>query len=367
VLSKGQYKYQKTDSHFRQQAKKEIEAEQNLNYYLCLPDTYDLVLKSSSLQGVDKKLIKYGLFLAYLDEMNVRSKTTRESRFIFNIEEIRRIVALFDNDLRSFIKFECLAYPIVPPRENVMNGQRFRSRFLDKEFNGRFNIKYSLEPYKGIRYNLNGSYLYTLLSNRGSSNNDVDIRLDYLDGREEYITDREFDEAVNNYIRHYKLKKPQKVLLSDDKTYKYQSFDPLNLKFEFYRGNFGLISNYHVPTIRMNFDTKLTLYPSCVIAWLSGVCLDLRYFTSANSDPMEIIEKYQQRGFTFYLNRNEYALYLEYLYEKSTLKDKVDFSVLQNEEDYDRRNIIYRIHNVFLANAKANIPSTIDRLKIPFE
>lgn len=70
---------------------------------------------------------------------------------------------------------------------------------------------------------------------------------------------------------------------------------------------FSLIFDFHVPPVRHFYDPSIDdvlMLPSCLWAGWTGLCLDIKYFGSSK-DPMDIIIKYIQRGFTFILNTFE--------------------------------------------------------------
>jgi len=102
---------------FRIEAIKIIKKTSAFNdYYVCLPETYDLILKSDA--EFDRDLIKYGLYLAYLDEQYIRSEATQNSRFIFTEDELLSLVARFEGETRTVVKEAFLAFPFIPERKN---------------------------------------------------------------------------------------------------------------------------------------------------------------------------------------------------------------------------------------------------------
>lgn len=388
---------------FRQKAEHEIVIMQkfdNLKYYICLPETYDLVLGSSELKNIDYRLIKYGLYLAYLDEQELRSKTTRDSRHIFTVHEVMNIIQAFEGKTRRILMDNLLAYPIIPPRANRLRVNskkiKFYSSIISENIPYLDNI-YQENDYKGVRYNINGSALVFALNPRLSDKeSDIDIRLDLVDS-DEYLDDSLFDEAVKHFIRGSGFVDLKKIFLKGGEKYKYQAFDRnRNKKVDFYRGNFGAISNYHVPAVRINYDKKkgLLFYPSAIIAWTTGVCVDLRFFATENSDPMKVVEKYMERGFTFFLNINEVSLFIEYktkkekdLYPsyipkildipgyKDYIHQLLELKNLFKYEDIDdidekyrenfRKHLMFDTHNKMMTEGKSFLRATMENLPVP--
>ena len=373
------------------------------NYYVCLPETYDLILKSDA--EFDKDLIKYGLYLAYLDEQYIRSEANQNSRFIFTEGELLSLVSRFDGETRSFVKNSFMAFPFIPERKNRLvrrSGDELERHLGDPLFTSNLlseietKINYSIPDYKGIRFNINGSTLVFALSGKTPPVSvDVDIRLDYRN-KDEYIPDKEFDKAVKYAVNKFSLQELEKIILQDGEKYKYKAINPINIVFEFYRGSFGFISGYHVPAVRVNYNNgDLHFYPSAAIAWLTGICLDLRYFTTVNGNPMQIVEKYNKRGFTFFLNSQEMALYVEYLakrdipgyyvpiilrigdYEKlfkafidnPEIEHTPENALITFPEEFHQnflRHCMFDVHNKILLG-KIDLQATLENLPIPFE
>jgi len=73
------------------------------------------------------------------------------------------------------------------------------------------------------------------------------------------------------------------------------------------RNAMSLVYNFHVPCVRMSYDPvkdDVFILPSALYAGLTGICLDIKYFSSGSS-PMQIVTKYMKRGFVFVLNECE--------------------------------------------------------------
>lgn len=289
------------------------------NALLRLPESYDLILKSDL--DFNPKLIKYALFLSYLDEIYTRSATKPTSRFILSLEDLKRLIDRFHSIFNGTeILKAFMPLPFIPHRNNWISHPFWsnivgrRTDFILSELNKLLLVK----TYKGITFHLNGSSIPYVITRRWLmvSNwekyplSDLDIRLE--SPNETYLSDHLFDEAVEYYVDYHRLTKLKKVMLSDGKKYKYHAIWN-SLKVEFYRGSFGYISNYHVPSVRADYDgDQLLFYPSAVVANITGFCLDLRYFKTENSNPMEIVRKYYSRGYSFFLNDAEMSLFIDY-------------------------------------------------------
>jgi len=284
------------DNSFRKEAIDYLEDSDDLNdYLLCLPETYDLILK----RNFNPKYLKYGLFLAYLDEFYLRGKTTRKSRYIFTLEDIKYWFSLIPELYKNNVKEYFFAFPFIPPRRNWVHPRK--NIFLNKEkIEEIIDLKSFQHP--EFRYNLNGSSVLQGLFPE-IVNADIDIRIDYRN-KNTPMTDEDFDRAVRIYTDHHRINVERVELKNGN--YKYQGDN-----YDIYRASFGFISNYHVPAIRVNFDDEGYLfYPSAIIALLTGICVDIRYVTTKNQNPMNVIKKYKNKGFSFMLNEIEMALYI---------------------------------------------------------
>lgn len=172
------------------------------------------------------------------------------------------------------------------------------------------------EGEKKIRGNIVGSscrYFHQSGSLNGStldSVGDIDIRLDYKNSPDE-VSDEDFEKWIMNFClqfqdmktHNYKSLKTEKI--EGKKGYKYHiSYN--KIKFEIFRASFGSISDYHVPTVRINLDQNgFLMFPSYIIAILTGYCIDIRGFYS-KKNPYHVIYKHIKNGYTFFLHEEEY-------------------------------------------------------------
>jgi len=96
-----------------------------------------------------------------------------------------------------------------------------------------------------------------------------------------------------------------------------------------YRNPLSMIYDFHVGGVRQFYDPikdDVFLLPSCLWAGWTGMCVDIKYFSS-NNDPMTIVKKYMRRGFSFLLNDIEANMLDESCSDLSvTLGDKRRFA-----------------------------------------
>lgn len=302
------------------------------NYFLLLPETYDLILKSE--KPYNPQLIKYGLFIAYMEELFYRERTQPSSRYIFSADEIRNIaehlLKLHDDFQinRRMIAASVFPLPYIPANSNLIlpiNGQQFKSVFLEDEYDVEEIDSFIIQDFNTssgnqIRYHINGSTLsFGIQGVTIPDEVDMDIRMGYVDS-ERKISDRDFDEAANHLKNLFKLVRFERVNFSKE-NYKYIAFDSeTGKKYDMFRASFGFISNYHVPAIRCDLSPEgFLFYPSSVVANLIGYNIDLRLFVNEKINPFEIVKKYTGRGYSFYLNDTELTLWIEYIATKENL------------------------------------------------
>jgi hypothetical protein len=118
---------------------------------------------------------------------------------------------------------------------------------------------------------------------------------------------------------------------------------------------FGAVARFHFPCVRAYYSgNNVNMLPSCITAMMTGLNIEYKYFAGIRN-PVDIINKYLQRGFGVLLNKFEINLFLEYnklLDDKHPLKykDDTDKSVLLGSKNI--KNKIYDIDcvNVDLGN-----------------
>jgi hypothetical protein len=263
-------------------------------------DFCDLVLKSPLAPKPEH--IRQGLFFLYLEETLRKNFATRDDRFIFNGDQFKHLIEVTGRNIFKSFYF----LPYVPKRIHLFQTKKMPVFTFPtpEEITDVIPIVWRFRAPSGrtLRANLNGSTLTKFFLNKRNFN-DIDIRVDYVDS-DELVSDEDFDAYIQTFEDT-----PEK---SNTKRYKYKVG-----QYDVYRAPFGVISNYHVAAVRINFDGEQFLfYPSAMMALTTGLCPDLRYFTTKHGDPMKIVDKYLKLGFGFVLNHQEVASLLNYLSTK---------------------------------------------------
>ena len=80
---------------------------------------------------------------------------------------------------------------------------------------------------------------------------------------------------------------------------------------------FSTVNKFHLPCVRSYYNgTNVYMLTSCVSALMTNVNIDYKYFASVRS-PIEIIQKYRERGFSTILNKYEKSYVKYYMKENN--------------------------------------------------
>ena len=98
----------------------------------------------------------------------------------------------------------------------------------------------------------------------------------------------------------------------------------------------GTVSNFHLPCVRGYYDGKqVYLLPSCITAANTLINLDYKYFAGSR-DPIEIINKYRNRGYSIILNDNEKIRLTSYSLKVEKWKTLYDNPNIQNQTSINK-------------------------------
>lgn len=75
---------------------------------------------------------------------------------------------------------------------------------------------------------------------------------------------------------------------------------------------FSTVARFHFPCVRAYYQgDNVYILPSCITAMMTGLNIEYKYFAGIRN-PVDIINKYMQRGFGVLLNKYEINIWLEY-------------------------------------------------------
>jgi hypothetical protein len=94
------------------------------------------------------------------------------------------------------------------------------------------------------------------------------------------------------------------------------NFNKIGRTIEFFKSNskdfFSLVAHFHLPTVRAYYQgDNVYMTPSCVTAMMTGINIEYKYFAGIR-DPVDIINKYNRRGFGVILNSIELEQYKKF-------------------------------------------------------
>ena len=149
-------------------------------------------------------------------------------------------------------------------------------------------------------------------------------------------------DQINIYIKDfYELDdnmEQNKILIYENIKFKYK-ITGIKRNFEFfqikYENFFSTVHKFHLPCVRAYYDgTDVFMLPSCIGACMTLTNIEYKYF-AGSKDPIEVINKYRQRGFTTILNDKERIKMIKYSHDVEKWKDLYEIHGL-NKRDTDR-------------------------------
>jgi len=143
--------------------------------------------------------------------------------------------------------------------------------------------------------------------------------------------------------------KDNKLVIKFSENIRYKLFCK-NTKIEMFRIKdkdfFGTVARFHFPCVRAYYQgDNVYMLPSCITAMMTGLNIEYKYFAGIRN-PVDIINKYMQRGFGVILNKYEINIMLDY---NKTLNDD---NLLKYKSDADKdvllgkKNIKNRIYGI---------------------
>lgn len=143
--------------------------------------------------------------------------------------------------------------------------------------------------------------------------------------------------------------KDNKLVIKFSENVRYKLFCK-NTKIEMFRIKdkdfFGTVARFHFPCVRAYYQgNNVHILPSCITAMMTGLNIEYKYFAGIRN-PVDIINKYMQRGFGVLLNKFEINKLIEY----NTNLDDAHPLKYKTESDKDvilgKKNIMNRIYGI---------------------
>lgn len=125
-----------------------------------------------------------------------------------------------------------------------------------------------------------------------------------------YINDIKTEDKVESNKNFLVLKVSENIkfkIKGDGMLHSIEAFRVKNYDF------FSVVSKFHLPCVRAYYTgDNVYCLPSCITALMTGINIDYKYFAGVR-DPIDILKKYDRRGFGTLLNRNEKEHMLYYI------------------------------------------------------
>jgi hypothetical protein len=121
----------------------------------------------------------------------------------------------------------------------------------------------------------------------------------------------------SDFLNEQIIIEENKIVLKINNSIRFKfHFNKIGRQIEFFKTNskdfFSLASHFHLPTVRAYYQgDNVYMTPSCVTAMMTGINIEYKYFAGIR-DPIDIINKYNQRGFGIILNAIELEQYKKF-------------------------------------------------------
>jgi hypothetical protein len=132
---------------------------------------------------------------------------------------------------------------------------------------------------------------------------------------DKYELENPKSEELDNEEFEYEIKERNDLFIKEGFKFKitsklmHHSIELFQTKFEPF---FSCVARFHLPCVRGYYNgSETVLLPSCVSAMMTMMNMDYKYF-AGSKDPIEIINKYRNRGFGTFLNDKEKIKFVEY-------------------------------------------------------
>jgi hypothetical protein len=169
----------------------------------------------------------------------------------------------------------------------------------------------------------NENFMYRNKLYYSTDGGDIDIAISE-DSYKKYIriAKKIKDKMNNNIMSLYGSEFKVEEMVTNSGIRYHFSHPKINRKFEIFRvpkTHIDLVSDFHVACVRMYWDFKeLYMTRGCLASLLTGVNENFNWF-STNKNPIDIIFKYAQRGYTTILNMKELECASKYIGTFGTL------------------------------------------------
>jgi len=173
-----------------------------------------------------------------------------------------------------------------------------------------------------------------------------------------YFRDNDFTIYRNNILSAEKQVKNEEnnliMKIGENIRFKF-NFSKIKRQIEYFQINandfFNAVARFHLPCVRAYYqNNNVYMLPSCITAMMTGINIEYKYFAGIRN-PVEIINKYTQRGYGIILNNEEIRQFKEY----NTKLEESNIFKLNNTEDKQLSGLKTVNHKIF--NKVDNTPT----------
>ena len=127
---------------------------------------------------------------------------------------------------------------------------------------------------------------------------------------------------------------------------------------------FSTVARFHFPCVRAYYQgDNVFILPSCISAMMTGLNIEYKYFAGVRN-PVDIINKYMQRGFGVLLNKYEINIWLEYnKNEENKTNIKYDGSDIDRKKLLGSKTLDNKIYGIDNPIPYNNIIKNVDELE----
>jgi hypothetical protein len=351
-----------------------------------------LLKKSPILNQIEKNLTadKDAAFLSYIktyysdSDIDVMSNEYSTYKFIDKVKELQNVI-LSNLSLTP----DACRYEIFKTTAISLTEKFFENTLVN--FNQKYMLDWDISMYEAnlndirVKYYLYEIYTKNKLKvnhNLIKSNPDNVKSNKFL---QDFMEITPFEKLTIYYVKtsSYKFYSPRDTDLimytdstiksSDKDSYKYlqmkisegirfkMSFETLSKPIEifqsFQKDFFSVVAKFHLGCVRAYYQGTVYILPSCITAMMTGLNMDYKYVHGIKN-PIQIIMKYEKRGFGTILNKTEAAGYdaynLAYPSDKSSLNENFITNIDEFKLSYNNTLIDISQMNHIKSNGNPN-------------
>lgn len=207
----------------------------------------------------------------------------------------------------------------------------------DKWKNKNYNIIFDIVPIENIRIIFGRTKLDWKNYWKSQNSNNKNESDEFCNNPDKIFDlkteDNIFDPDNTDFENNLLLKCHENIKFKISSSYLNHELEIFKIRWDSF---IGTVSNFHLPCVRGYFDgNQVYLLPSCITAASTLINLDYKYFAGSR-DPIEIINKYRNRGYSVILNDNEKIRLTSYSLKVDKWSTLYDNPNIQNKSSINK-------------------------------